>query len=742
MATQPTAPSGDNVFLLGITMAGAVSAGAYTAGVLDVLFRAIDSHNARFRLGKEKNWQNDYAALPRHKIVIKAMSGASAGGVCIGLSVTDLISLHRAHQPPQGGDDPDYRQLAPPEPREALKPPRAGKTIYRYDCAMRGVHDVWVENVDLLHETGDGFLSSYDLEESRPVRSLLNTRHIDREGNAAMSDITWDVPVTPGQEPEKISFLASDLDMFFTTTNLMGVPYSVGFRGSGESRATHKMAHHSTVRHFRLSGLGAYEFDSYWLDQWRDDGIPLTVKPGEPLDMGKSEDFEKTDNAWAKFRHASIATGAFPAGFSPRMLYANAIDFGVIDFDDPNARARGGAWPVEYHPGAKGEFRPKPFGGEIPPEDSDRSIPYVAVDGGAANNEPFEYARFAIRDVDKRGAPPADALDASDWKYLKANPRGAKDADRAVIMIDPFPEGPEFTMPDVRDEKRIDDELALVLNLMRLPGALINQSRFKPSELRLARDDAIRSRFLVAPSRDDEAGTHYEGARAIASGALGGFIGFFDRNFRSHDFQLGQHNCASFLSRHFNLDPSNPVLGGHVPPAQAATGGEVPILQPGPELDLANGFPEPVWPHLPLDRLDDLYKQTGVRMARLGAAMIGQQDVSWFEKQLIGAIWWFVRDSVGAKLAATVLTDMIARDQIEGFAPPDKPDLERSIILSELARAGKDLRTPAMLQEKIAERCARSNDPVIRGLSIDDDAITDLLDRLARWSGNESPTAA
>ena len=34
-------------FTIGLTMAGAVSAGAYTAGVIDVLFRSLDEHNAR-----------------------------------------------------------------------------------------------------------------------------------------------------------------------------------------------------------------------------------------------------------------------------------------------------------------------------------------------------------------------------------------------------------------------------------------------------------------------------------------------------------------------------------------------------------------------------------------------------------------------------------------------------------------------------------------------------------------------
>src|SRR5215470_8826984 len=64
-------------FLIGINMAGAVSAGAYTAGVLDFLIEALDG------------WYAAKAArqpVPAHNVSIEVFSGASAGGMCAAIA--------------------------------------------------------------------------------------------------------------------------------------------------------------------------------------------------------------------------------------------------------------------------------------------------------------------------------------------------------------------------------------------------------------------------------------------------------------------------------------------------------------------------------------------------------------------------------------------------------------------------------------------------------------------------------
>ncbi len=68
-------------FRLGINMAGAVSAGAYTAGVLDFLIEALDVWYAAKARGE---------VVPQHDVVIEVFSGASAGGMCAAISAVLL----------------------------------------------------------------------------------------------------------------------------------------------------------------------------------------------------------------------------------------------------------------------------------------------------------------------------------------------------------------------------------------------------------------------------------------------------------------------------------------------------------------------------------------------------------------------------------------------------------------------------------------------------------------------------
>ena len=59
-------------FEFGLVLAGAVSAGACTAGVMDFLFQVLDEwHRLR---GEDEN-------LPQHNVVLRVISGASAGGI-------------------------------------------------------------------------------------------------------------------------------------------------------------------------------------------------------------------------------------------------------------------------------------------------------------------------------------------------------------------------------------------------------------------------------------------------------------------------------------------------------------------------------------------------------------------------------------------------------------------------------------------------------------------------------------
>ncbi len=676
-------------FLLGLTMAGAVSAGAYTAGVLDFLLRALDAHNARC----DPDAPAKDTATPRHKVVLKAVSGASAGGVCTGLAVVGLIE----NQKPGEARLADVRERA--SERDAAYP-------FKYSFTFDALHSVWVEDLDLWRQASQqGFLALDDLEKKEQLQSILNGKHIDDAADAALGGIRWGAE---GVEGKPYSFLASDLDMFLTTTNLMGAPYDVRFTGGEDEPIAHKMAQHSAVRHFRLPGLGEHEFGSPWLRRWEDDGIPLTL-PG----AGGVLPFDVEGSTWADFKISAMATGAFPVGLAPRLIAAEAHDFGVISTDAP---ARGGALPIEADPkvddpdGAdRSKWRhPRPaFGDDIRPADK---VHYVAVDGGVANNEPFEYARFTLRDERRGGEGEKIGGDG----YLRSNAREAERADRAVIMIDPFPEGPEH-VPLARAEA--DEVRGMLPSVKRLFPALINQARFKPAELMHAVDQNIHSRFLISPSRrsdedrrDGVAGAEVvpdehapaTGADAIASGAFAGFSGFFDHSFRVHDFVLGQRNCQSFLKNYFTLDVDNPVLRLPKPVADKLRKARTTrrrVIDPGDEM-LNATIELPAWPRIDDKRLELLLKQTDRRLGAVGARLVGSLPIGDFAATLIGLAWGKIavigfdgiKNTLNAFLIKVVLGELIRRDQhadYKDLGEKERDPFLRAVVVALLNRGEK-----------------------------------------------------
>src|SRR5262249_940214 len=76
-------------FHLGITMSGAISAGAYTAGVLDFLIEALDQWEAALA-------GPNGSTVPNHLIGLKVMSGASAGAITAAIGAIALVDDQHA----------------------------------------------------------------------------------------------------------------------------------------------------------------------------------------------------------------------------------------------------------------------------------------------------------------------------------------------------------------------------------------------------------------------------------------------------------------------------------------------------------------------------------------------------------------------------------------------------------------------------------------------------------------------
>lgn len=159
-------------FRIGINMAGAISAGAYTAGVFDFLIEALDA----WQKAKE-----DGEAVPRHEISIQVLSGASAGGMCAAIAAVALFD----------------------------KKPRNGPSKF---------YSAWVDSIDikpLLHQG--------DLRGSAALKSLLNSEVIGRIAKQALHPT----------EPSGRTYVSKELNLILTLTDVRGIPYGVNLSNDG-----------------------------------------------------------------------------------------------------------------------------------------------------------------------------------------------------------------------------------------------------------------------------------------------------------------------------------------------------------------------------------------------------------------------------------------------------------------------------------------------------------------------------
>lgn len=352
-------------------------------------------------------------------------------------------------------------------------------------------YDVWVKRLRL-----NGFLGTSDIERKALV-SLLDGAPIDDGADyiRAFGD---------GIAPRRRSYVADPLRVILTVTNLRGIPYRTDFGSGGLSET---FVDHADYCRFAVvyGGAGA-----------------LRPRPDElVLGFGDARLPQATD--WTTFSRFARATAAFPLGFPPRPLVRPTEHYRyrvvVIPSDRPGAPSE----PVGRLPD---------WPSLIPPGETDVPSDYhfLAVDGGATDNEPIELARTALAGV------------------LGRNPRDGTKANRAVLLIDPFageaqsgPSGP-VALPNV---------------VTALFSTLTEQTRYDSEDLMLAADDKVFSRFMIAPKRDGKTG-----GAAIASDGLGAFLGFACPAFMRHDYLLGRANCQAFLRHEFVLPAANPIFHG------------------------------------------------------------------------------------------------------------------------------------------------------------------------------------
>jgi hypothetical protein len=439
-------------FDIALVGAGAISAGAYTGGVVDFMAFALDAWYAAKAAG-DKN-------VPPHEVRLGVFCGASAGAITAALSTAYLCS----DQPSIASD------------KESPEKQRSNKLF-----------DSWVNRIDIKD-----LLQTDDLADDKaPVVSLLDSTVLNE-----IADSGLDVAV----REQRRSYVAPEFQLLMTVTNLRGVPY--GFKLNASRAASYDMMLHADYVHFTIGDSEGPPMRDRYQMRW--------------------SDFVGSSPVKDKLKISALASGAFPIGLASYTL-SHTID---PQSDWYSART----WPVptpeSTNPHVCITEEPIPANwGKIGEK---FSYLFQCVDGGVMDNEPFELARKQLAGANGR------------------NERDGEKADKAVLMIDPFPSDSSFNSNYVVQP----DIFRTGLSLFK---ALKNQARFKPEELMLAEDRNVASRYMIAPSRGGE-------KYAIACGSLGGFGGFLKRDFRAHDYFLARRNAQKFFRDHFVLPEENPLF--------------------------------------------------------------------------------------------------------------------------------------------------------------------------------------
>jgi predicted acylesterase/phospholipase RssA len=563
-------------FELGIVAAGAVSAGAYTAGVLDLLFEALDAFEAARDAGQE--------GVPTHHVVLKAMVGASAGA----MNAATVAAWANRSFPPM-----DARSLRDQEARR--------QNPFAW---------AWVDQPHITR-----LLDTTDLDAGQ-FRSALNGAWLSDAVDQILSpDAARAEGLLPSPAPKHRRWIA-DLRVRLTVGNLTGTPYTLTFEGS--DKIAGGMMDHAEVMDFLAVPTGRKPPASY---------LPL------------EGDAARGDPTWLALGNAALASGAFPGALPARVLSRQPENRArrpvFVPKGDPD-RPNEGMWEVL-----------EPAWSILGPDQATM----LCVDGGIANNEPTDLCRDAL--LIKRDAPLV---------------RKPAEATQAMIMVDPFPEAPD---PGPREAAA-----PLPRVLSALISAWKNQARFRPVDIWLATQADVFSRQIIAPSADGPGRPH--GASALAGGALGGFLGFFCRDLREHDFLLGRHNCRSFLQHYFTVPVDNVVVrhwacdeaGAPTPLARRLmrehgldeTAGKVPLVWLAPHLrdprdPAKDPVPEPAWP---VGRFDPAPLQAAFakRIRRVLRALSGH--LGWIGGALTTGLGWLPAWLASRQIVATL--DKARRD--------------------------------------------------------------------------------
>lgn len=508
-------------FQLALVMAGAVSAGAYTQGVLDFLFEALEA------------WEEAYAAnpgsVPKPNLEIKVITGASAGGICAA-----MLALRSASR---------WEPVRPSG--QSLRE----QDVYLHDYlpqdwASNGQnpgYDAWVKQIDILPLLG---LTDLPAMPEAQVWSLLDSTALDAIARQTFATATGN---------RRRPYWAPQVQLALTLTSHLGAPFDLKFPGTGQGQFG--MRRHADYARFCLTEAGAGQVGL--LQASGAYTLPLPAQPGPVAGLG-----------WQLLQEAALATSAFPAGLRARTIDRRlAAEWNLrntytqldpaTDCHCANAQLR------------QGHKRPPTWA----LGDAD---PYVSLysDGGVLNNEPFDLAERLLL-AGKADAAFLEQDPAKAWgTVLMIDPFGIGEPFDPKAATDPATGRANQAHLDLL---HLAPSLFTAMRRQNLYKPDVLASAANPSDMRrfliapkrkLLVDKAANTRGLTAES---------VGEPSLASTALGAFGGFLFEAYRVHDYQLGRHNAYKFFSEHFAMPAEaaaqNPLFAG-----RPAAGAEVPLL--------------------------------------------------------------------------------------------------------------------------------------------------------------------
>ncbi len=513
--TQPSPEA--HTFEVALVLTGTISAGTYTAGVIDFLIEALD----QWSLAKEKDKNNNPPTVPPHRVLLRVIAGASGGGI-------DAVLAARALSfsfPPASSGTRDCERTKNP------------------------LFDLSVNTVDV-----EGLLGTSDLQ-GKIVPSLLCVKPL-RDGVRKMLDFT-------GGASAGRDYVVDPLPVFLTFTNLGGIPYKLDFIGAS-GRPEYFVNHADYIR-FELGIKGGAAHPVYRR-------MPDALRVPAPAPGAD----------WKFMEQYLLGTSGLPAGWPAVQVSRPAGDYSYRYVTSTYAGSAHTGW-----------LTPDWSKFVAPGTNANTRYLFLSLDGGLTNDDPIELARTWLAGIEGH------------------NPREGANANRAVIVIDPFSDPP--------DKPLVTDPGPFKI-LFSLLGVLVQSSRYSTADLSLFLDRSVYSRYLVTPIRSHPAGNkgHLAGSQAIASSRLSAFMGYMCKQFRVHDFMLGRRNCQAFLRGWFSLPPGNTTVFSYPTPAPIPAGhpnaGELPII---PLYGTAAAEqPEPGWPEGAFDP-DDIRKQLRARLRAL-----------------------------------------------------------------------------------------------------------------------------